>query len=218
MEEYKEESYLGVIISGVIIFILVVYIGYIYSYKDILTKGELKKSYIKKSDLEFYSLPQDIQDQYLPKYECNSKVQFQEKIVIKEVIDSKTCSKDGKVTDEYKVFRCYDMSSGDIYLSEQCKDDLKVFLENNKNSNYFEIIGIVNDEDFALLNSLKNSSNKTSIDKIANYAQLGLSKKRVMEGNWEIKKYLGHNTDVRGVNYSITSQAGNKGIVIRAYK
>ena len=107
---------------------------------------------------------------------------------------------------KYKTYTCKDMLKSDFYISKNCNKMIHKFLDKNKNSKMFEVIGVVGSDEFKLSN------------KISDFAKLGLAHKRVTEGKWAIKYHLGHNTNVQVVNYIITSKKKYKGFVVRAYK
>jgi hypothetical protein len=119
---------------------------------------------------------------------------------------------------KYDSFKCYDMDSGGIYPSVNSVKKLNKFLDKNNDARLFEVIGVINKAEFLVLDKLKNEANKKSIERISNLSQIGLSRKRVIEGTWSIKNHLGVDTNIQVVNYTITSKKNNKGFVVRAYK
>ncbi len=139
-----------------------------------------------------------------------------------EVVEDKNVSI--KVSDnqsvfkKFDVFKCYDMGDGGFYQSDASIENLNKFLENHKDAKYFEIIGVINKLDFKLLREAKSQLNNKQLNLIEQLSQLGLSRKRVIEGTWNIKQYLGEDVSLKVVNYTITSQKDHKGFVIRAYK
>lgn len=98
----------------------------------------------------------------------------------------------------YKTYRCYDMADGGVYPSQNCIDALSVFLEQNKDAKMFEVIGVVNSKEFVLIDKLKKEEDNQRVENLSKYAQLGLSRKRVIEGTWAIKQYLGLDTNEIG--------------------
>ncbi len=228
--------------------VLVVAIGliiYTYLSFDILKKGEINKQYIKKENLSFYSLPYSIQDKYITKVSSNDKINIlnkeikqikkskqileEEKKIVEEPIyiepivevikeESIKIVKDEIIAKEFDVFKCYDMSDGGFYQSDISIKKLYKFLEEHKSAKYFEIIGVVNKLDFKLLRDAKPNLDNKQLNLIEQLSQLGLSRKRVVEGSWNLKQYLGEDVNLRVVNYTITSQKNHKGFVIRAYR
>ncbi len=121
---------------------------------------------------------------------------------------------------KFNSYRCYEMDGRGVYPSANCISNLHKFLDNNKDSKLFEVIGISDKSEFVLLSKLKeyDYADESEIKRVAKFAQIGLLSSRVNEGIWSIKNYLGASTRVQTVNYSITSQKKNKGFVVRAYK
>lgn len=139
-----------------------------------------------------------------------------EKIVEVEKSSANKLSKIDKKS--FNVYSCYDMSAGGVEPSLQCKKTLKEFLEKNKNSKLFEIIGVNNKKEFELIKKLRKTENKTRVDNLSHYAKLGISRKRVLEGAWAIREILGDDTNIQLVNYTVTSKKEDKGFILRAYK
>ena len=78
---------------------------------------------------------------------------------------------------------------------------MNTIMSKNINSSYFEVIGLLN------INEYKNN----------NDLKLALGKKRVSSGIWELKKALDLKNNVFPVNYDITSKKEFRGIIVRAY-
>ncbi|MEA3498239.1 MAG: hypothetical protein U9R16_04185 [Campylobacterota bacterium] len=228
-------------ILGGLLTVSVLFIAYTYLSNDMVKKGELKKSYIEKVNIEFDMLPSYIQDEYMKKYKCISKNdnidkkpecepkivdKIVEKIVYKNINNKKDETKPSKNTiklannTKYQIYRCYDMVNDGANPSKDCISQLHNFLEINKNSSKFEIIGVVNKNSFPLFEKLKeyDYADEDVIDKVSKFSKMGLSRQRVIEGTWEIKNYLGVDTNTQVVNYTITSKKNNQGFVVRAYK
>ena len=117
----------------------------------------------------------------------------------------------------FQTYTCKSMNSGSIKISEKCKKELENFLDVNKNSSMFEIIGMVDNQDFKLINKLKDVYGEKKIEKISKYSQIGLSRQRVIEATWLIKKYVEKDKDIKTVNYTINGK-DKKGFIVRAYK
>lgn len=238
MESNNQQNQQSNFIVYILLFCIVLFMAVsaiILTQYEIISKNEFKNNFVKKSNVTFESLPNYIQDEYVEKYNCNQ----QEKIKIVEVEKVVTEIKNVEVEKEvqtivsddiftksnYKVAKCYDMSSGAAWLSKKCKKDIASFLEKNTDAKYFEVIGVVSKEDFFLLDKLKKNKDvleklnltDKKIETLENYADEGLSKKRVEATSWFIKKTLGVDTKVLPVNYHITSKHNNKGTVVRVY-
>jgi ribosomal protein L17 len=245
-EAVKSNNFLVYILLFCIV-LLVGIVGVILAQYEIISKDELQSKYVQKTDISFESLPSYIKDEYIEKHRCNTNTETKtvevekivtetktveiekevavEKIVEVEKVVEKLVSEDIFAKENYKVAKCYDMSSGTPWLSKKCKSSIEKFLEVNKDAKYFEVIGVVSNDDFVLLNKLKRNQDvleklnvtKKKISRLQTNAVVGLSKKRVEETSWFIKKTLGMDTKVLPVNYHITSKKNNKGTVVRVY-
>jgi len=225
---------LFIIVSGVL--------GYIFFSYDLVDKGDLSEKYILKDEVIFENLPYEIQDQYIAKYNASLQLnRLKEKLnslkkqdckpeiitktievekpvekIITKIIEKPIYKKEKIDKSHYSTFKCYDMSDV-IYPSSQCKKDLKLFMQKNKDARLFEVIGVYNTHGFNTLENLKNIHNKKRIDKITNLAQLGLSQKRASEGVWVLKEIAPKDANIQVVNYSI-KEPNDKGFIVRAYK
>lgn len=117
----------------------------------------------------------------------------------------------------FNTYTCKTMDSGGIRISKKCKKALYKFLDKNKNSKIYEVIGIVDNKDFKLINTLKDVYGEKRIKHLSKYSQLGLSRQRVIEASWLVKKYLGNYKNIKTVNYTVNAK-DKKGFVVRAYK
>jgi len=117
----------------------------------------------------------------------------------------------------FNTYTCKTMDSGGINISQKCKKDLKQFLDKNKNSKMFEVIGMVDNKDFKLINTLKDVYGEKRIKHLAKYSQIGLSRQRVIEASWLVKKHVGNYKNIKTVNYTVNAK-DKKGFVVRAYK
>jgi len=128
---------------------------------------------------------------------------------------TKISKKKEKIT--FDTYTCNNMLGGSIEISNQCKKELYKFLDQYKNSRLFEVIGAVDENDFNLMNTLRDVYGEPRIKELAKYAQLGLAKQRVTEAKWLVGEYLGETKNIDTVGYTIQSK-GIRGFVIRAYK
>ena len=241
-ETIKGNNTLSYTLIGIII-VLLGYIGYIYNSHDLLKKGELKKTYIKKESISFSDLPSYAKSDYITKYDYTKKVdqlnskindletkisandivtvQNKEERTVESITETKVITPEKDKTKaklKFVSFKCYDMIDGGYYPSKKCVKDLNIFLDHHKDAETFEVIGVVNTKEFDLIRKLKDVYGNGEVARLSEFAQLGLSRKRVVEGTWVIKNHLGTKTNVQVVNYTITSKKGNKGFVVRAYK
>jgi hypothetical protein len=184
--------------------------GVILTQYEILSKDEFKNKYVKKEHVTFDMLPSNIQSEYVHKSNVSSEIQIQEVEKIKVITETKEIEVPKYITqdifsgEKYHVAKCYDMVVAKVRLSKKCEKDIEKFLNSHKDANYFEVIGIVSNQDISSLSASK-------------YTKEGLAKKRVEETSWFIKKTLGMDIKVLPVNYHITSKKNNKGTVVRVY-
>jgi hypothetical protein len=243
-----KQNYTAAYISGFAAVLLAVFLAYTYYSNDMVKKGDLDKKYIKKDDVTFQDLPAYLQSDYISKSEHNqklleskqnyAKLETEEKIsniktsdntdianvieVEKIVEVEKPVTVIRNISDidktKYKSFGCYEMVSGDYYASKNCINELHSFLDKNKDAKLFEVIGVYNNEEFDVAKKIGDEQEKKELRRVFELAQIGLVEKRVTEGIWQIKNYLGFSTNVQKVNYDIKSQYGIKGFVVRAYR
>lgn len=140
------------------------------------------------------------------------KVVEVEKIV--EIQNSIACNNE-KTT--FNTFTCKNLEEGSVSISKLCQDKLYKFLDENKESKSFEVIGMVDDKDFKFIKKLKDVYGEEKIKDLAKYSQIGLSRQRVIEASWLIKRHIGNYDQIKAVNYTLNSK-NNKGFVVRAYK
>ncbi|MEA3352433.1 MAG: hypothetical protein U9Q33_01255 [Campylobacterota bacterium] len=245
--QVQKQDYTFVYILTFLVIGLSSYIGYIYYSHDMVNKGDLEKKYILKDEVSFDLLPSYEQDRYIEKriydnklYELNSKLanslksvepKIIEKIVeVEKVVEVEKIVEIEKPTaapqqfdtkkDPLKlkdIYQCYTMV-GDIYPSEECVDKLNLFLDKNKDAYKYEVIGVINKDSFPVLDKVTTKENKRMINRVSNLAQTGLSRKRVIEAMWNVKNKLGVSRDITTVNYTIISNEGLAGFIVRAYK
>ena len=139
-----------------------------------------------------------------------------EKVVNLE--DELTIVKDIKKSNlTFTTYTCKTMDSGSIKISKKCSKELYKFLNKNRDSKIFEVIGMVDNKDFKLINKLKDVYGEKKIKHLSKYSQIGLSRQRVIEASWLIKKHIGNYKNVKTVNYTVNAK-DKKGFVVRAYK
>jgi len=147
------------------------------------------------------------------------KVPVEKIVEIEKYSDKNLLSENQKTinkSNNFNTYTCKSMASGSIQISQKCKNDLHRFLENNKNSKMFEVIGMIDSKDFKLLNKLKDVYGEKRIKHLSKYSQIGLSRQRVIEASWLLKKYLGDYRNIKTVNYTVNAK-DKKGFIVRAY-
>lgn len=225
----SENKSLVYILSAVLIILVV----YIYTTKGVISKQELDSSYIKKGYVIFEDLDAKSQKEYVLKKLCDKKInqpvsvpnvkkEIVQPIVVEKVIEVEKIVKvklKPELLDKtkYKTYTCTSLESGSIYILQKCQDDLDSFLENNKDAKIYEVIGLVDNAEFRLIKKLEDVYGKNKIGNLAKYAQIGLSRQRVIEATWIMKKQLGSIANVNTVNYTVTTK-NKRGFIVRAYK
>ncbi len=116
-----------------------------------------------------------------------------------------------------KTYTCKTLNSSSEYITKYCKKQLIKFLDENKDAKRFEVIGLIDKQEFKLVEKLEDVYGKQRVGNLSKYAQHGLSKQRVIEASWVIRQYLGKQVQVDSVNYTIT-QKNKRGFVVKAYK
>ncbi len=119
--------------------------------------------------------------------------------------------------EHFETYTCKTLKSGSEYITLKCKNDLKNFIEKHKDAKRFEVIGLVDKQEFKLIEKLEDVYGKVRLGNLAKYSQTGLSRQRVIEATWIIKKYIPKNISVDTVNYTVTGK-NKRGFVVRAYK
>jgi len=229
--EIPKQSHFGLYAMIGVLVTSVSLTAYMYMTKDFVPKGELEFKYIKKDEINFDSLPIDMQNKYVLKIELEKKdtnntvekivykdkIIYQDKIVYQDKIIYKNKKIDKTKFDRYS---CTKMVSGGILPSKECEKRLYEFLDKNKDSSLIEIINMNDNKEISFFKQLKadKNYNKTTVNRISNYTQIGLSQKRIVEASWIINKYLDNNITVETANYSLDSTNGRSGFIVKAYK
>ena len=134
-----------------------------------------------------------------------------------ELIVNDLDKKDYKTQKSFNTYTCKNMISGKVKIPENCKKDLYKFLDANKKSDLFDVIGMVDKKDFDLINTLRDVYGSKKIKHLAKYSQLGLSKQRASEAIWLMTRKIGKTQKIKTVNYDIFTN-DKRGFIIRAYK
>lgn len=220
--EIPKQSHFGLYAMIGVLITSVSLTSYTYMTNDFVPKGELKFKYVKKDKITFNSLPIELQNRYILKADSEKNIADNNKTVEKIVYKEKVVYKNKKIDkNKYNRYSCTSMINGGITPSKKCEQELYKFLDENNNSSLLEIININDNKEISFFKKLKNDKNynRAKVLRIANYTQLGLSQKRVIEGTWIINKYLKNdNLRVQLVNYSVNSKNGKSGFIVKAYK
>jgi len=221
-------------------------IGYTYLTKDITPKGisskknltfeklppSIQQGYIpreehfealekveKEKDLLAYDLEGIISDskqQDFLKKTAKMQKDLDEQI-IQENGEKSIQTKRVSDRSKFKTYTCKSFQKGSINVPASCKKALYKFLDRyKKDAKEFELIGMVDETEFKLIQSLEDVYGTDEVTRVKKYVQVGLSRQRVIETTWLVKERLKKSIKVGAVNYTVYS--GNKrGFVIRAY-
>jgi len=116
-----------------------------------------------------------------------------------------------------KTYTCKTLRSSSEYITKKCKKELLEFLDTNKDAKRFEVIGLIDQQEFRLIEKLEDVYGKKRLGNLSKYAQTGLSKQRVIEASWVVRQHLGKKAIIDPVNYIITKK-NKRGFVVKAYK
>lgn len=227
----KEKSKSG-FKSFYIIFALIIIIVFLFI-------NQQKADNEKKAILKFNDLPETIQSNYVTKEILASNIQAKEdelNLIVKQLkeelsvlnekfelanIEKNEIRVDAQKnrSKKYDATGCYEETAGTFEFYASCKKRVEAFLDENKNATSFQIIPVVGGKDKIYINHIISSIKDKDIDKkpLKDYLLEGLSRKRVLEASWHVKKRLGKKAIITYVNY-IADTADKRGFTIRAYR
>jgi hypothetical protein len=132
-------------------------------------------------------------------------------------IDTKIVLKSMEKNAKSETYTCKTLQSSSEYITKDCQKELLKFLDKNKDAKRFEVIGLIDNQEFKLVEKLEDVYGKKRVGNLSKYAQHGLSKQRVIEASWVIRQHLGRQVQVDSVNYTITKN-NKRGFVVKSYK
>lgn len=216
--------YIVVILIGIITYLLI---------------AQNKKENAQKATLVFTDLPKEIRTNYITKEELANNVQAKEDeinlivqqlkeelSVLNEKFELANIEKNEIRVDaqknrskKYDATGCYAETEGTFVFYPSCIERIDKFLDENKDATSFQIIPVVDIKDKIYIKDIISNVKDKDIDKKAlkDYLMEGLSRKRVLEASWHVKKKLGKEAIITYVNY-IADTADKRGFTIRAYR
>ncbi len=216
--------YIVIILIGIITYLLIT---------------QNKKENAEKATLVFNDLPKEIRTNYVTKEELANNVQAKEdeiNLIVKQLkeelsvlnekfelanIEKNEIRVDAQKnrSKKYDATGCYAETAGTYVFYASCKERVEKFLEENKNATSFQIIPVVDIKDKVYIKDIISNVKDKDIDRTAlkDYLMEGLSRKRVLEASWHVKKQLGKEAIITYVNY-IADTADKRGFTIRAYR
>lgn len=170
----------------------------------------------------FDDLNQQERDKYILKSKCTTA-----KTTIEDE-KQETVQKEPKNPKTVKTqsLTCKTHLKGSHHIPNECKEKLLTFIEQNSDAKSFNVVGIVDKNDFDLIEGLKNSSDEVKnslnvsefqVKQFELIAPLGLARARAKEAMQLIKSKLGKETDVVQASYELILE-DERGFVIQAYK
>jgi len=108
----------------------------------------------------------------------------------------------------YALLRCYDMGAGKSEITKECKDNIKLFVNEHKDAKLFLVSGVIGQEDKDVM---KN-------EKYKKFALLGLAQNRVNDISWYMRSVMKRKIPIQPLSYAIESKKVSKGILVRVYK
>lgn len=216
--------YIVIILIGIITYLLIT---------------QNKKDNAQKATLVFDDLPKEIRTNYVTKEELANNVQAKEdeiNLIVKQLkeelsvlnekfelanIEKNEIRVDAQKnrSKKYDATGCYAETEGTFVFYPSCIERIDKFLIENKDATSFQIIPVVDIKDKVYIKDIISNVKDKDIDKTAlkDYLMEGLSRKRVLEASWHVKKKLGKEAIITYVNY-IADTADKRGFTIRAYR
>ncbi len=124
------------------------------------------------------------------------------------------------------TFTCENHLSGSYLMPDSCKAKLKEFLSAYDKDAHFNLIGIVDKEDSAMVQGLKKADaklleklqvSKNQVKQFETYAPLGLARARAKEAMYLIKSSFGKQTDVTQASYELVLD-NKRGFVLQVLR
>ena len=124
---------------------------------------EVQEKYVLKSQHEYQIAQLNATIQTLKNsQQVVEKIVEVEKVVVKEshhqseqVLTESQAPKPEK-SKIYQTYTCKTLSSSSEYINKECEKDLKAFLDKNKEAKRFEVIGLIDREEFHLVEKLED--------------------------------------------------------------
>jgi hypothetical protein len=183
--------------------------------REIIIKQERDRFQNQQSNkvLEVKSISKKVVPKLTNLLEAKDKEKEKTNIKIVSKIDNSKIDKK-----RFNYIGCYTMKNNSYNTPKECFENIPKFLDENKDSKLFEIIGVVNKNELNKIKQLQKDNSKHNINRLNKLIEVGLSKKRAIEGVWLIKAHLGTSRNTQITNYIVKSNRNQKGFIIRAYK
>ena len=231
MSNKKEESASSfgssILIIILVVIITVMIIGFVSQYltynSDYVNKVSIEKFYIKKDNLAFSDLPKHIRIKYLSKIEVSETE--------KRLNDNIKMIEKSAITDLYQdnitlvsQIECDKFRPAEHIASRSCKSKMTKELAKMNNNMIYEIIPMVNNEDFNFIQRIVDESlndddktqYKEKMNNLMEYANRGLSHYRANEAIWILKQKIGNDVKIRNSSFHMFTK-DKAGFVLKIF-
>jgi len=201
-----------------ILLIVLIYLSIMFTeeiktfYNDISNKYFSKDTKIEKSIYREKPLEKQVSTTNVRK-ENTAVEKVREIEKIKEVIVTKEATNEDLInkfnTDNFKILKCTNYRIHKYDISDTCKKNLDVFINENKNAFRFEVTATLSQND--IKGYLKY---KAYLEEVL---MAGISTKRVSEIIWYIKQQLPENSIITSKEYYVKTDDPVSSVVVKAY-
>lgn len=209
-----------VVIVGMIIAFVIQSVSYSSDYVD---KKSIDKFYIKKDTLAFSDLPKHIRTLYISKVEISETE--------KRLNDNVKMVEKGTFTDRYldnitliSQIECDNFKPTEHIAPISCQNKLIKELSKMNDNMIFEIIPMVNNEDFNFiqrivdenLNEDEKIEYKEKMHDLLEYANRGLSHYRANEAIWILKQHISKSVKIRNSSFHMFTK-DKAGFIVKIF-
>lgn len=229
MEKKEELSNFGhtitiiilmLVVAGMIIAFVNQYVTYSSEY---IEKKSIDKFYIKKDRLAFSDLPRHTRVLYVSRVEVSETE--------KRLSDNIKMVEKSTIADRYldnitlvAQIECDKFKPTSHVTSRSCKNKVSQALLHMNNNMIYEVIPMVNNEDFRFIQNIIDESlsetdkieHKEIMNDFVEYASRGLSHYRANEAVWMLKQYIGKDVKIRNSSFHMFTK-DKAGFIIKIF-
>lgn len=209
-----------IIIAGMLIGLIAQYSKYTSKY---VTKESIEKFYIKKSNLGFSDLPQHIRILYISKVEVSEtekRLNDSIKMIERSTITARFLDNISLI----EQVECNNFKPASYETPNSCKDKLVKVLAKMNDNMIFEIIPMVNNEDFNFIQRIVDEGlseedkleYKDKMHNLMEYANRGLSHYRTNEAIWMLKQHISKSVKIRNSSFHMFTK-DKAGFIIKIF-
>jgi hypothetical protein len=239
MEENINEEESGIGIVHILLYALLLVALGISLFFNLTAQEKQPVPIVQKEKCDtFDKLPIDIKDAYVKKEEFAklevSILNLEEKNqnLEKELLGTEDTDQNRsaevcltKTTMVKDFAKCYNMENGSYSITHQCKKAITNYVDKYKDAKYFDIISLVDDEEFKLFKNLERNNfiydklgvTQGYINRLKKFTLRGLAKDRAVEASWVIKAHTNRKAKTFNAHYELISKSGKRGVIVRAY-